>query len=250
MVPCATVIEGSTDAGNMSRKDALARIANAVAVINQNELRIDRELLSHAPKLRLVASATAGFDNMDREARGQDDYDLHEPLVVGDDSTVATAITDARLEQGRTGRLGQVLSERRFTNQDSQLCAVLRATLFRALSAPPRRGRSTTTWIGCGFAQGRRSIGCVGVHEIDRIGRSPERREIHVLVGRPPRLHRAEIIDALRRAVGEDADADDLGPPLEIGPRAGDDLLLGALGAGAEADDQDAGGAPGVRFPG
>jgi acyl dehydratase len=62
---------------------------------------------------------------------GQDDYDFHEPMVVGDRLTVRTAITDARLKHGKSGRLGQVVSERRFTNQRGELCAVLRTTLFR-----------------------------------------------------------------------------------------------------------------------
>jgi acyl dehydratase len=62
---------------------------------------------------------------------GQDEYLFHEPMIVGDMITVATAITSARLKQGRSGPLGQVESERRFTNQDGQLCAVLNTTLFR-----------------------------------------------------------------------------------------------------------------------
>jgi hypothetical protein len=62
---------------------------------------------------------------------GQDDYDLFEPLIVEDDITVATAITETRLKYGKTGRLGQVVSERRFTNQHGKLCAVLKTTLFR-----------------------------------------------------------------------------------------------------------------------
>jgi acyl dehydratase len=62
---------------------------------------------------------------------GQDDYDLHEPMIVGDEITVATAITDTRLKRGKTGRLGQVVSERRFTNQRGELNAVLKTTLFR-----------------------------------------------------------------------------------------------------------------------
>jgi acyl dehydratase len=62
---------------------------------------------------------------------GQDDYEFHEPMIVGDTITVATVITEAKLKQGRTGPLGQVLSMRRFTNQNGQLCAVLTTTLFR-----------------------------------------------------------------------------------------------------------------------
>ena len=62
---------------------------------------------------------------------GQDDYALHEPVVVGDRLTITTAITEAKLKHGKVGRLGQVVSERRFVNQDGKLCAVLKTTLFR-----------------------------------------------------------------------------------------------------------------------
>ena len=62
---------------------------------------------------------------------GQDDYELHEPMIVGDDVTVSTAITDTRLKRGKTGRLGQVVSQRRFINQRGELNAILKTTLFR-----------------------------------------------------------------------------------------------------------------------
>ncbi len=62
---------------------------------------------------------------------GQDDYDFFEPMIVGDVITVRTAMVDAKLKHGKVGRLGQVVSERRFTNQRGELCAVLRTTLFR-----------------------------------------------------------------------------------------------------------------------
>lgn len=62
---------------------------------------------------------------------GQDDYDFHEPMIVGDAITVSTEITSTSLKQGKSGRLGLVVSERRFTNQNGQLCAVLKTTLFR-----------------------------------------------------------------------------------------------------------------------
>jgi acyl dehydratase len=62
---------------------------------------------------------------------GQDDYELLEPMIVGDVITVRTAMVDARLKHGKVGRLGQVVSERRFTNQRGELCAILRTTLFR-----------------------------------------------------------------------------------------------------------------------
>jgi acyl dehydratase len=62
---------------------------------------------------------------------GQDEYLFHEPLIVDDVITVSTAIVAAHLKRGKSGPLGQVESERRFTNQNGQLCAVLKTTLFR-----------------------------------------------------------------------------------------------------------------------
>lgn len=50
---------------------------------------------------------------------------------MGDVITVTTAMVDAKLKHGKVGRLGQVVSERRFTNQRGELCAILRTTLFR-----------------------------------------------------------------------------------------------------------------------
>ena len=62
---------------------------------------------------------------------GADEYEFHEPMVVGDVITVRTAMVEAKIKHGRSGRLGQVVSERRFTNQRGELCAVLRTILFR-----------------------------------------------------------------------------------------------------------------------
>ncbi len=62
---------------------------------------------------------------------GEDAYEFHEPMIVGDEITLAMAISDARLKQGRSGLLGLVTEERRFTNQRGALCAVLRTILIR-----------------------------------------------------------------------------------------------------------------------
>jgi acyl dehydratase len=62
---------------------------------------------------------------------GADDYAFHEPMIVGDVLTVTTAMVEAKIKHGKSGRLGQVVSERRFTNQRGELCAVLRTILFR-----------------------------------------------------------------------------------------------------------------------
>ncbi len=49
----------------MSRSEVLEHAAELVAVINWSDLRVDAELLHAAPRLRLVANACAGFDNLD-----------------------------------------------------------------------------------------------------------------------------------------------------------------------------------------
>ena len=62
---------------------------------------------------------------------GADEYEFHEPMIVGDVLTVSSAMVAAKLKQGKVGRLGQITSERRFVNQRGELCAVLRTILFR-----------------------------------------------------------------------------------------------------------------------
>ena len=62
---------------------------------------------------------------------GEDEYEFREAMIVGDEITMQAAISDARLKQGRSGPLGLVVEERRFTNQVGTLCAVLRTTLIR-----------------------------------------------------------------------------------------------------------------------
>ena len=62
---------------------------------------------------------------------GADEYEFHEPMIVGDVITVSTAMVVAKLKHGKVGRLGQITSERRFVNQRGELCAVLRTILFR-----------------------------------------------------------------------------------------------------------------------
>jgi glyoxylate reductase len=61
----AVIHQGNDPTKGMPRAEALARLGDAVAVVTNNELRIDDELLAAAPRLRVVASATAGFDSMD-----------------------------------------------------------------------------------------------------------------------------------------------------------------------------------------
>jgi acyl dehydratase len=62
---------------------------------------------------------------------GHDEYELYEPMIVGDTIALETNNIDCQLKHGRNGPLGYVLTERRFTNQLGQLCAVVRTSTFR-----------------------------------------------------------------------------------------------------------------------
>lgn len=50
-----------------SREDVLAAVSEVHGIINQGELRLDEELLARAPRLRVVANASVGFDKLDTE---------------------------------------------------------------------------------------------------------------------------------------------------------------------------------------
>lgn len=67
----ARITRGSRSDRTMDRDEVLAQLEDVDALLCQNELRIDGGLLSAAPRLRIVANATAGFDNMDRAAMTQ-----------------------------------------------------------------------------------------------------------------------------------------------------------------------------------
>jgi glyoxylate reductase len=71
--PHAAVIQGRDESKAMAREQVLSRIGEVAGILNQNELKIDEELLGKAGQLKIVANATAGFDNMNvaaMKARG------------------------------------------------------------------------------------------------------------------------------------------------------------------------------------
>jgi glyoxylate reductase len=56
------------DGGYTTPRDEVLRLApELVGIINQGELRVDAELLDHAPRLRVVANVAAGYNNMDTD---------------------------------------------------------------------------------------------------------------------------------------------------------------------------------------
>jgi acyl dehydratase len=62
---------------------------------------------------------------------GEDGYEFHEPIIVGDTITVTTSIADTSIKQGKSGVMGVVVMRREFRNQHGQLCAVMSTTNLR-----------------------------------------------------------------------------------------------------------------------
>lgn len=60
-----TVIQGEGPYDLMPREEVLTQAHKVDAIINQAELRVDRELLDAAPQLKIVANVAAGTDNLD-----------------------------------------------------------------------------------------------------------------------------------------------------------------------------------------
>jgi acyl dehydratase len=62
---------------------------------------------------------------------GQDSYEFHEPMVVGDVITVTAAVEETAVKQGKAGAMGVIVTRREFRNQLGQLCAVMATTNLR-----------------------------------------------------------------------------------------------------------------------
>ena len=62
---------------------------------------------------------------------GEDSYEFHEPIIVGDRLTVTATISETSVKQGRSGVMGVIVTRREFHNQHGQLCAVMLTTNLR-----------------------------------------------------------------------------------------------------------------------
>ena len=62
---------------------------------------------------------------------GQDSYEFHEPMIVGDLITVSAFISETAVKQGKAGPMGVIVTRREFRNQHGQLCAVMSTTNLR-----------------------------------------------------------------------------------------------------------------------
>jgi len=61
----AEIIKGPSAGPMCSREEVLALAPELVGIINQHELAVNRELLSAAPNLRIVANVAIGYNNLD-----------------------------------------------------------------------------------------------------------------------------------------------------------------------------------------
>jgi glyoxylate reductase len=69
----AEVIQGPVGGDLLPRREVLRLAPELDGIINQAELRVDAELLDHAPRLKIVANVAIGIDNLDTQlmaARG------------------------------------------------------------------------------------------------------------------------------------------------------------------------------------
>jgi glyoxylate reductase len=64
----AEVVTGPPVGAQMLREEVLARAGEVDAIVNQAELRVDRELLDAAPRLKAVANVAIGTNNLDTAA--------------------------------------------------------------------------------------------------------------------------------------------------------------------------------------
>ncbi|GAA5236884.1 MaoC family dehydratase [Verticiella sediminum] len=116
----------------------------ALAVENFNPIHYDeaaakaagyRGVVAPWPLLWLVffncSAFGLHFDFGKVTVHGQDDYEFHEPMVVGDTITASAYVRETAVKQGKSGLMGLLVAHREFHNQHGQLCAVLRTKLLR-----------------------------------------------------------------------------------------------------------------------
>ena len=71
------------------------------------------------------------FDFGRATIHGQDSYEFHEPMIVGDVITVGARVVETSVKEGKSGVMGVIVTRREFHNQRGQLCAVMSTTNLR-----------------------------------------------------------------------------------------------------------------------
>ncbi len=143
----ARIIMGPTDGSLLQRGEVLRLAPNLAGIINQAELRIDRELVAAAPNLRVVANVSIGIDNIDV------------PLLQSR-AIVATHVPNGFTEATADCTLGMILSLARRLGEADRF---VRARLWKDF----RPG----SWDGTLLAG--KTLGIVGY---GKIGRAVQRR--------------------------------------------------------------------------
>lgn len=116
----------------------------ALAVENLDPIHYDeaaakargyRGVVAPWPLLWLVffncRDAPLRFDFGKATIHGQDSYEFHEPMIVGDIITVSACVVRTSVKQGKGGAMGVIVTRREFRNQNGQLCAVMSTTNLR-----------------------------------------------------------------------------------------------------------------------
>ena len=102
------------------RKTLLSVVADADAIHGSGSLRVDEELLAAAPKLKMVALASVGYNNFDLEAmRSHGVLGAHTPGVLNDsvaDLAIALMIAAAR----RVCELDRYMREGRWNGSEGK----------------------------------------------------------------------------------------------------------------------------------
>ena len=96
-----------------SNKDELkAKLADATALVVRNRTQVTREIIEAAPKLKVIARAGVGLDNIDIKAADDVHHRVHQPAPRGGPLAlkISAAMCFWRLRQvisnvGREGRL-------------------------------------------------------------------------------------------------------------------------------------------------
>ncbi|MCC5808042.1 MAG: hypothetical protein JJU00_17070 [Opitutales bacterium] len=143
------IIQGPGGGALMPRGEVLRLAPDLDAIINQAELKVDRELLEKASRLKIVANVSIGIDHLDTEA-------------LGAAGVEATNVPDAFVESAADCALALLLCVAR---------RILEADAYVRSGAWPRDGFQPGRWDGALLAG--KTIGIVG---FGKIGRGVARR--------------------------------------------------------------------------
>jgi len=137
-------MEGPLGPADSMPIEALSVRRMALAIENFDPIHYDedaararglRGVVAPWPLLWLIffncRDAPLRFDFGRATIHGQDSYEFHEPMIVGDVITVTATVEQTSVKQGKAGAMGVIVTRREFRNQLGQLCAVMSTTNLR-----------------------------------------------------------------------------------------------------------------------